>query len=178
MTREVRVEDLPNELKVLLPETSMKVVVIGNKAYEMHPLKEKAVEKISQDIVDLLQSVGNRDARCEKCGKIWANAVSKGVLDCPECKEPLKSLAIHPIKAILSTGKIAEFVEAAIGVPKEEAREMTANQVRHFAGIFWEQNFSDAGLPKESRENFQKLLEMMGMGSLAGKMKLKTPESE
>jgi hypothetical protein len=49
------------------------------------------------------------------------------------------------------------------GVPKEEVTaNITLDQQKHFAGIFWMQNFSEGGLPEVSKENFKKLLEMMG----------------
>jgi hypothetical protein len=49
------------------------------------------------------------------------------------------------------------------GVPADEAKKsMTFKQIKHFAGLFWMQNFSDEGMPEESLANFQKLLKMVG----------------
>lgn len=169
MAREVRIEDLPDELKILMPETMKRIIVIGNKAYEMYPLEEGMVEAISKDIVDVFKKIGNPDAVCPKCQKIAYEAAKRGITECQDCKEPLKSLAMHPIDAILGSGKVRDWMSIATGVSKEDASKATINQMKHFAGVFYEQNFSDDGLPRVSSENFQKLLGMMGLRLQAAK---------
>lgn len=177
MVKELRVDEIPDELRVLLPETAKKIVVVGSKVYEMYPLKEKMIERISKDIVDLLGKIASKDAKCPKCERVVISAIRQGIIECPDCKVILKSTALNPIDAILGSGKIPEWVTMATDIDKVETVEMTLNQMKHFAGVFWAQNFSDEGLPKDSQENFQKLLEMIGMNTLAAKLKAKVEAS-
>lgn len=178
MVRELRIDEIPDELKVLLPETAKKIIVVGSRAYEMYPMKEKMIEKISKDIVDLIGKIASRDAQCPKCAKIVLSAVTRRITECTECKEILRSTALNPIDAILSSGKVRLWVGMATDIEENETADMTLNQMKHFAGVFWEQNFSDDGLPKESQENFQKLLGMLGISSLAAKLKEAVETSE
>jgi hypothetical protein len=95
------------------------------------------------------------------------------VSECPACQSPLDDVRKSQIEAILGSGKIPEWVEMITGVPKADVSEgMTFNQMKHFAAIFWKQNFDDEGLPKESKENFKKLLGMIGLGEKAPAAKI------
>lgn len=164
MTKEL--PTVPDELKVLIPEIHMKVVVIGKKAYEMYPMKEGVVEAMSKEVMEIFTKASTYDGKCVKCGKVVKDAAKREIYDCPACKIPLTDLKINPIEAVLSTGKVPEWVERILDIVKDEVKEMTLPQMKHFAAILWQQNFSDEGLPVESAENFQKLLVSMGMVSL------------
>jgi len=156
---------IPEELSVLLPETNKKVVVIGDKAYEIFPLWEGQLEKISKDIANYFDSIFSDDRRCPKCGKVVKNAIAKKIEECPVDKEALEDMRKSPIEAILGGGKVPDWIEMVLGIPKEEIREkITFPQLKHLAAVFYQQNFSTDGLPQESRENFQKLLGMIGLG--------------
>ena len=157
---------VPDELKILIPEPE--VVVVGEKAYEIFPLFEGQLEQISKDFSRYFAEVFNADRKCSKCGKVIKDAVVKGIDECPvaTCKAPLDDLRKSQIDAILGGGKIPEWIQMITDVPKEEvAKVMTFNQMRHFAAVFWKQNFDDTGLPEESRRNFRKLLGLMGLGT-------------
>ena len=172
MAKEVPV---PDELKILIPEPE--VVVVGTKAYQIFPLFEGQLEQISKDFSRYFAEVFNSDRKCSKCGKVIKEAVVKQIDECPVCKLPLEDLRKSQIDAILGGGKIPEWIQMITEVPKEEvAKVMTFNQMRHFAAVFWKQNFDDTGLPEESRRNFKKLLGLMGLGNpQAEEKKAETP---
>jgi len=162
MAKEIPV---PDELKILLPETNKGIIVVGSKGYEIMPLVEGQLEKIMADIGSVFGSIFSMDRTCPKCGKVVKNAIPRKVTECPDDKEWLDDSSKSPVDAIISCGKVPDWVELITGVPKHDsAGSMTLNQIKHFAGLFWKQNFSDDGLPPESRENFTKLLKMIGMG--------------
>ena len=161
MAKEIPV---PDELKVLLPETSKAVILVGSKAYEMFPLYEGQLEKVTGDIAKVYDAMFCPDRECPKCGKVVKYAIPKKIVECPDDKEWLEDVGKSPMEAILASGKVPEWIEMITEVPKTEvAATMTLNQIKHFAGKFWQQNFSDDGLPEESKANFTKLLEMIGM---------------
>jgi len=159
---------IPEELKVLLPEDNKGVVVVGDKAYEIYPLVEGQLERVSKDIAMYFETVFSMDAKCSKCNKVVKDAVKKEIDTCPACKESLVEIRKSPIEAILGGGKVPEWIEMICNVQKVEVQaNMTLKQMKHFAGIFYSQNFSDEGLPEESKANFKKLLGMIGMGKEA-----------
>ena len=159
---------IPDELKILLPETNAATVVVGSKAYEIFPLFEGQLEKVSKDVAQYFELVFSPDRKCPKCAKVIKDAVTLKIDECPGCKVPLDDVRKSQIEAILGGGKIPEWVEMIAGVPKDDVgKGMTFNQMRHFAAVFWKQNFDDEGLPKESKENFKKLLGMIGLGEKA-----------
>jgi len=160
MAKEVPV---PDELKILLPELNKGVIVVGSKAYEIYPLYEGQLEKISSEIAEVMSRINSPDGQCPKCGKVVKSALPRRIFKCPDDGEDLVTMNESPMEAILKSSKIPEWVEMVTGVPKQEvAANMTFAQLKHFAGLFWKLNFSDDGMPKESLENFRRLLGMMG----------------
>lgn len=159
MAKEVPV---PDELKVLLPELNKGVILVGSKAYEIYPLTEGQLERISSEIAEVMMRINSPDGQCPKCGKVVKSALPRKIFKCPDDGEDLISMNESPMEAILKSSKIPEWVEMVTGVPKHEvAANMTFSQLKHFAGLFWKLNFSDEGMPEESRENFKRLLGMM-----------------
>ena len=70
-----------------------------------------------------------------------------------------------PIESIIGGGKVPEWIHMILDLPVEEVKDnLTLLQLKHVAAVFYLQNFSSEGLPKESQENFEKLLGMIGMG--------------
>lgn len=169
---------MPDVLKILNPELDKEIVVIGTKAYKVYPLNEGPLEIVSKEISEMIETMGTPDAICPKCLKTVKNAIGRNIADCPTCNISLKSLRKTFFDAILSSGKIPELVEQVVGLSKEEAKEITLKQIRHFAGVFWKQNLSDEGLPKESIENFRGLLAMMGIGEKEKKTETPAAETE
>ncbi len=161
MAREIPV---PDELKVLLPETDKAVIVVGSKGYELLPLYEGQLESVTADIAKVYDAMFSPDRKCPKCGKVVRYAIPKKIFDCPDDNEPLEDVAKSPMEAILSSGKVPKWIEMITGVPETEVKaSITLKQIKHFAGLFWKQNFSDDEMPEESKANFQKLLKMIGM---------------
>lgn len=161
MVREI---DVPNELLVLLPEENKRVVVIGSKGYEMYPMVEGQLEKVMKDVGQVFAKILSSDRKCPKCQKIYKAALERKITECSDCKEWLDDERIAPMDAIVSSGKVPDWVEIILGIPKAEAQmHMTLNQIKHFAAVFWKQNFSDEGLPGETKSNFEKLLLMFGL---------------
>jgi len=160
MAKEVEV---PDELKILLPELNKGVIVVGSKAYEMFPLYEGQLEKISSEFAALMDKVNCPDGQCPKCGKVVKGALPRKIFKCPDDDEDLLTMNEPATKAIIESSKVPEWVEMITGVPKDEVKaSMTLSQIKHFAGLFWKLNFGNEGMPGESQENFKKLLEMMG----------------
>jgi len=150
--------EVPDELKVLLPEQNRMIVLIGSRAYEMFPMTEGIVERVSKDVAEILGKVFNNDARCPKCGKLFPDQLGI-TTECPDCKVPVVDCRESPIEAIIGSGKIPKLVEQIVEIPANiVSKNMTIPQMKHFAGVFWKQNLSDEGLPEESRKNFQGLL--------------------
>ena len=162
MAKEVGV---PDELKILLPELNKGVIVIGSKAYEMLPLYEGQLEKITSEFAALMDKVNCPDGQCPKCGKVVKGALPRKIFKCPDDNEDLLTMNEPAMKAIIESSKVPEWVEMITGVPKDEVKaSMTLKQIKHFAGLFWKQNFGDEGMPGESHENFKRLLGMMETG--------------
>ncbi|RPJ11174.1 MAG: hypothetical protein EHM36_01980 [Deltaproteobacteria bacterium] len=167
MAKEV---DVPDELKILLPELSKGVIVIGTKAYEMEPMTEGQLEQITNDMAKLFEDISNPDGKCMKCGKVVKYALPRKIFECPDDKEPLSDMSKAPMQAIIDSSKVPKWLAIITGLNETEIKaKITVNQIKHFAGLFWKQNFSDEGLPGESKGNFQKLLGMFGMGEEAKK---------
>lgn len=159
MAKEIPV---PDELKILLPDLNKGVIIVGPKAYEVYPLVEGQFERILNDFMAVMEKINCPDGQCPKCGKVLKGALPKKIWNCPDDGADLMTMNQSPIEAIVGSGKIPQWVEMITGVPKEEvAASLTLDQQKHFAGIFWKQNFSESGLPEVSKENFKKLLEMM-----------------
>ena len=76
MTTMANEVEVPKELEVLLPELNKGVIVVGSKAYEMFPLYEGQLEKITSEIATLMEKVNCPDGRCPKCGKVVKGAYS------------------------------------------------------------------------------------------------------
>ena len=162
---------IPDELKILNRDLSGKPIVVGSKGYEIFPMVEGDLERIVDDMVSVMERINSPHGKCRKCGKVVENALPMAVFECPDDKEKLVTMNESPVKAILKSSKIPAWVEIICGIPEHEVKaNMTYPQMEHFAGVFWQQNFSDEGLPKESLENFQKLLGMMGMRPQEKKM--------
>jgi hypothetical protein len=157
--------DVPEELKILLPDLNKGVILVGSKAYEILPLNEGQLERIISDVTDVFEKINCPDGQCATCGKVVKLAGPRRIYKCPDDGDDLVTMNQSPVEAILKSSKVPQWVELITGVPEEEAKaHMTLNQMKHFAGVFWRQNFSDEGLPEVSRANFKKLLEMMNKG--------------
>jgi len=160
MAKEIPV---PEELKILLPELNKATIVVGGKAYEMLPLVEGQLERIIVEIGAIMEKINSPDGQCSKCGKIIKNARPLKIFTCPDDNEPLLTMVSSPIEALMGSAKIPEWVSMITTLTPEEIKtNMTLNQIKHFAGVFWKQNFTGDGLPPESLENFQNLLRKFG----------------
>src|SRR4030065_1486725 len=100
MTKEV---PIPDELKVLLPETNVAVVVVGSKAYEIFPLFEGQLEKVSKDVAKYFEEVFSPDRKCPTCGKVVKEAEMSKIVECPACKVSLDDVRKSQIEAILGS---------------------------------------------------------------------------
>jgi hypothetical protein len=176
MAKEIPV---PEELKILLPELNKATIVVGAKAYEMLPLVEGQLERIIAEIGTIMEKINSPDGVCSKCGKVIKNARPLKVFNCPDDGAPMLTVAASPIEALMQSSKIPEWVSMITSLPPEEIKaNMTLNQIKHFAGVFWKQNFTDDGLPAESVENFQNLLRKFGPEKPAEEKKAETPPAE
>jgi len=176
MAKEVPV---PEELKVLLPDLSKGTIVVGAKAYEMFPLVEGQLERIIAEIGTIMGKINSPDGQCSKCGKIIKNARPLRIYKCPDDDAPMLTTMVSPIEALMQSSKIPEWVSMITSLTPEEIKaNMTLNQIKHFAGVFWKQNFTDDGLPPESLENFRSLLRKFGPEKQPEEKKAETPPAE
>ncbi len=153
---------IPEELQILNADLAKQVIVVGSKGYEMYPLPEGRLELIITDVTAVMQKINPPDGRCAKCERVIKDALTRKIFKCPDDGEDLLTMNQNPVDVIIKSSKIPEWVEMVTGIPRDEAgKEITLPQMKHFAGIFWKQNLSDEGLPKESLENFKNLLKMM-----------------
>ena len=112
-----------------------------------------------------MQKMDSPDGKCPACQKIVKGALPRKIFKCPDDGTDLLTMNEGAVEAIIKSAKVPEWVEMITGIPKPEIHaNMTLNQIRHFAGLFWRQNFSDEGMPEASRENFKRLLGMIGKG--------------
>jgi hypothetical protein len=166
--REVVMEErgIPDDLRILLPEVSAEVVVIGDQAYRLRPLTEGQAELLSVELSEIVDRVFTTDMLCPVCGARYPSALGK--MDaCPklECAGAvLRSAQESPIKAVMESGRVARLVEKILDIPASIVqKKATLPQLMHFAGVLWKQNFSRSALPEESRKNFEGLLSWMGL---------------
>jgi hypothetical protein len=160
MSKEIPV---PDELKILLPDLSKGVILVGSKAYEIFPLNEGQLERITSEIAEVMEKIACPDGKCPKCEKIIKGALPRKIFKCPDDGEDLLTMNQSPVEAIITSSKVPKWVEMITGIPEEEVKaNITLVQIKHFAALFWKQNFSDDGMPEESKENFAKLLKIMG----------------
>lgn len=176
MAREIPV---PEELKILLPELNKATIVVGSKAYEMFPLVEGQLERIIVEIGAIMEKINSPDGQCSKCGKVVKNARPLKIYTCPDDNAPMLSVVASPMEALVGSSKVPEWVAMITTLPSEEVKaNMTLSQIKHFAGVFWKQNFTDDGLPPESLENFRSLLRKFGPEKAPEVKKEETPSAE
>jgi hypothetical protein len=176
MAKEIPV---PEELKILLPELNKATIVVGSKGYEMLPLVEGQLERIIVEITAVMEKINSPDGQCSKCGKVVKNARPLKIFNCPDDGEPMLTLVVSPIEALMQSSKIHEWAAMITGLTPEEIKaNMTLNQIKHFAGVFWKQNFTNDGLPPESLENFQELLRRFGPEKQVEQKKAETSPAE
>jgi len=166
--KEIDIDQVPEDLKVLLPEERKEIIVIGEKAYELYPCPEKVVEKISAKLVRVMGEIFNPNVKCEKCGKEYILEMGENPPEKCECgSKKFKSMAKNPIEAFVDSEVIPEIISILIGKEKYSIQKaITTPQIKHIAAVFYKQNFSDEILPEKTRKNFQSLLNMIGLGEM------------
>jgi hypothetical protein len=175
MTLEI---EIPKELAALNPELSKAVILVGKRAFSIYPLYEGQLESISVDLEKIYDQIFNPDSECPVCKKVVPWAVARKIFECPADGTPLKAIGQSPIAAILSSSKIPKWVEMITGIPEAEVKaNMTLPQIKHFAGVFYRQNFEDDSLPVETKENFGRLLTKILPGKKQEGATEKKPES-
>lgn len=170
--------EIPDELKILNPESQKEPVVIGVEAYMVYPLTEGQAERVSQLISDIISDISTMDMKCPNCNHIFSNALGQQET-CNKCKggaggkkgkagHRLVSMQRTPVESLTHEDRIPRLIEELVGIPKEGVKEtLTINQFKHIAGVLYEQNFNEegSGLPEESRKNFKALLTWIGLGA-------------
>ena len=171
--------EIPDELKILNPESQKKPVVIGVEAYMVYPLTEGQAERVSQLISDIISDISTMDMKCPNCNHIFSNALGQQET-CNKCRgngsggkkgkagHRLVSMQRTPVESLTHEDRIPRLIEELVGIPKEGVKEtLTINQFKHIAGVLYEQNFNEkgSGLPEESRKNFKALLSWIGLGA-------------
>ena len=101
---------------------SENIVAIGSRAFEIEPLTLEEHNRVSKDILQVLDDLGKAtgfNGRCPTVGNLVAEAIWK-------------------------SGKIPEWIEMMTGVPRAEVRaKVTRPQLLHFVGVFWRVNLFD-----------------------------------
>lgn len=162
--------EIPDELKMLCPETQKKVIVIGGDGYMLYPLTEGQAERLSTLITDIMTDIMTQDVECPKCHEVYSGALGKKQF-CSKCKGKigLVSLQKSPIEAMINGERVPRLIEELIGVPLVEVKKsLTIPQFKHLAGVLYEQNFKDEGVvPEDSKKNLTELMKWIGVGSQA-----------
>jgi uncharacterized C2H2 Zn-finger protein len=172
--------EIPDELKILNPETQKMPIVIGLDAYMVYPLTEGQAERVSQIISDIITDITTLDVRCPNCGHVFKDQLGRQET-CNRCSgkgsgrktskkggHVLVSLQKPPVEALVCEERLPKLVEEILGIPAATVKEkLTVNQFKHIAGVLYVQNFKEegAGLPDDSRKNFQALLGWTGLGA-------------
>lgn len=180
--------DIPNELRILNPEFQKKPVLVGKDAYMIYPLTEGQAERVSQLISDIIIDITTLDMKCPNCDHIFPNKLGRQET-CNKCSNKkgkgghqLVSMQKTPVEALTQEDRIPKLVEELVGIPEIEVKDnLTINQFKHLAGVLYEQNFKEegegAGLPDDSRKNFQALLDWVGLGAPQKPMKEKKEDT-
>lgn len=167
--------DIPEELKILDPESQKQPIVVGKDAYMVYPLTEGQAERVSQIISDVMTDITTMDLKCPNCGHVFKGQLGR-LETCNRCKKDKKkggghqliSLQKPPVEALVCEDRLPSIVEEILGIPADDVKaSLTVNQFKHIAGVLYVQNFKEegAGLPDDSRKNFQALLEWTGLGA-------------
>lgn len=165
--------DIPEELKILNPETQKKPIVIGSEAYMVYPLTEGQAERVSELISNIITDITTLDVKCPNCDHVYPGMLGKQDT-CTKCKKKgkgkhaLKSMQKPPVVALTFEDRIPKLIEGLIGIPLDSVKEdLTINQFKHIAGVLYEQNFKEegGGLPRDSAKNFNALLDWIGLGA-------------
>ena len=170
--------DIPEELKILNVDLCKEIIVIGNKGYEIFPLPEGKLETIIMDVESVSQKMFCPDRKCPQCGKVIKWAGPRKIYDCPDDQSPLEDMSLSPNAAILSSGKLPEWLSVLTGLTKVEIQDRaTFAQLKHCAGVFWKQNFDEDTLPPESQKNFKRLLAKL-QGEEKDQTKIEAPAAK
>lgn len=135
--------NIPAELTKLLPENCACIVVVGNKAFEMYPLPEGKIEKLSKHISSLLAAFTEfaKESKTE------------------EEKAKKKSL----LETFFTPEATPAIISEVLDLPLNEAQDITIPQLQHFVSCLYDQNFSGLGVPETSSKNLDTLLVKMGL---------------
>lgn len=170
--------DIPEELKILDPESQKQPIVVGKEGYMIYPLTEGQAEHVSKIISDVITDITTMDLVCPNCDFVYKNQLGKQET-CNRCnsgagkrkkghKHALVSLQKPPVEALVCEDRLPKLIEEILGIPSDEVKSnLTVNQFKHIAGILYVQNFKEegGGLPDDSRKNFKALLDWTGLGA-------------
>jgi len=141
MARKVPPEAVPPDIRLLMPESQKKLVVVGADTYEMLPLTEAMVEKVTEEMTRIAAAFITEGKRQETGGQ------AKSLVD-----------------ILISDGCLKNIVAKVLDLPPGIVQEITFPQIAHIASVLYQQNFDLKSLLSEhSHENFTQVLELLGL---------------
>lgn len=144
-------KEIPDALKILLPEDHVEKVIIGKTCYEMAPLTAGSAEIVLKELVEILvRSFSELLKVAEQPG-----GNSKSVEDVATLTQALKK----GLESIVADGKVIRIVSVVLDLEEEVIRkEATIKQLHYIIGLLWKQNFDMSDLSDDARKNFDGLL--------------------
>ena len=137
-----KLDQVPDDLKILVAEENGETIVIGDKALLLMPLTVEELEGVTEELAKIADMMFDEDGN---------------------------SLAMsYVIKQILASGAIKDLLGKIITpLPKSTVNNVTIPQLRHILGILWKQNLSGESVGEKVRKNFDEMLAWMGLNAPA-----------
>lgn len=147
----VKINEIPEELKVLMPEGHIEKVLIGKTCYELAPLTAGQAEIVIKELVEvIIRSFSELLKVAEQ-----PEGKEKSINDVVELTSALKK----GLEAVVAEGRVIKIIAIALELDEDIIRkEATIKQLHHIVGILWKQNFDMTDVGETSRKNFDSLL--------------------
>ena len=135
-----KLDQVPDDLKILVAEESGETIVIGDQALLLMPLTVGELEGVTEELAKIADMMFDEEGN------------------------PLAMS--NAIKQILSSGAIKERLGKIIEpLPKSTINNVTIPQLRHILGVLWKQNLSGESVGEKVRKNFDEMLAWMGLNA-------------
>ena len=147
----VKRNEIPENLKVLMPEEHIELVLIGKTCYELAPLTAGKAEIVIKELVEVII---RSFSELLKVGE-QPEGRAKNMENIVELTSALKK----GLEAVVAEGRVIRIIATALDLEEDIVRkEATIKQLHHITGLLWKQNFDMADVPEDARKNFDGLL--------------------
>lgn len=135
-----KLDQVPDDLKVLVAEENGETIIIGDSALLLMPLTVEELEGVTEELAKIADMMFDEEGN---------------------------SLAMsYVIKKVLASGAIKKLLGKIIApLPTSIISNVTIPQLRHILGVLWKQNLSGESVGEKVRKNFDAMLEWMGLNA-------------